>query len=240
MILDSLPEVISFDAAGTLIDVNWNPAQIAVESALVTGVPLGDPLVAGEAYGRLLRSRWSYFQELNLQRNEAICDAFWLEIGKDWLESLGIEPALAQGVYDHAMDRMFSPGSDIFSLFEDSIPTLEALQAAGFRIAIISNWDVSLHRTCRMLGLTDYCEIVVASLEEGVEKPDPLLFELTFERLSVLSGAVVHVGDDPVADVQGARNVGAKPFLIDRSLEAPEAHRLADLRDLLPHLGLSR
>lgn len=238
--LDFRPEVISFDAAGTLIDVNWNPAQIAVESALVTGVPLGDPLVAGEAYGRLLRSRWGHFQELNLQRNEAICDAFWLEIGKDWLESLGIEPALAQGVYDHAMDRMFSPGSDIFSLFEDSIPTLEALQAAGFRIAIISNWDVSLHRTCRMLGLTKYCSIIVASLEEGVEKPDPLLFELTFERLSVHPRNVVHVGDDPVADVQGARNVGAKPFLIDRSIEVSEAHRLADLRDLLPYLGLPR
>ena len=98
------------------------------------------------------------------------------------------------------------------------VSTIEAMgyQARpmpGVRMAIVSNWDNSLHRTLRMFGLTEYFEHVVASLEEGVEKPEARIFQIALERAGVEPGDALHVGDNPIDDWQGAKNVGMRALL---------------------------
>lgn len=208
-------DTLSFDAAGTLIDVNWNPATIAVEAAFLAGLNIPDPQGAGETYGRMLRSRWGDFQELNRQRSAEVCDAFWRELGADWLERIGQPGESLNSVSSIADQLIFGPGSKVFKLFDDTLPALESLKDQGIPMIVVSNWDVSLHRVCTLLGLTPYFETIVASLEEGVEKPEPGLFQVAQERIGV--SQVLHVGDDPLADVHGARQFGWDAVLIDRS-----------------------
>lgn len=205
---------VSFDAAGTLIDVAWDPAAIAVESALLAGLDLPDRQGAGETYGRLLHSRWSTFQELNRQRSPEICDAFWRELGADWLRRIG-QPAEAIGKVSAIADRLiFGPESKVFRLFPDTLGCLEDIKSRGVPMILLSNWDVSLHRVCEMLGLTAFFDHVIASLEEGVEKPDLGLFQIAQDR--VRTSPVLHIGDDPLADVHGARSFGWDALLLDR------------------------
>jgi putative hydrolase of the HAD superfamily len=59
----------------------------------------------------------------------------------------------------------------------------------------------------------------------GVEKPDPRIFEEALRISGVREERVVHVGNDPVADIRGAAAAGIDTVLVDREgdIEAPEA-----------------
>lgn len=227
--------LITFDCAQTLVDVRWNPSQLAVDSARAVGVYV-DKVQALAEYQRLLSSRWPLFRELNLTRSREVCDAFWLRLTEDWATASGIAPSRVGDIYDEAERRLFGPNSEVFRLYDDVIPTLDALREKGIRMAIISNWDVSLHRVVEMLGLSPYFELVIASLEEGVEKPEPEIFKLALRKLSASPDVSLHVGDQPVDDLQGARQVGMRGLLIDRNQPVSGRLVLNRLDHILDHL----
>ena len=225
------PEFITFDCAQTLVSVDWQPAVIAVKSASRAGLEF-DMQVAAEIYDRKLRGSWKEFQLLNLKRDEGVLATFWLDLTRGWMDEAGMPPERAPDVVSEANDMLFGPESRVFTIYEDVVPCLDRLAAAGYRMGIVSNWDNSLHRTLRMFGLTSYFEHVLASLEEGVEKPDPRLFQIALERAGVAAEDALHIGDNAVDDWQGARSAGMKALVIDRQADARTDVRITDLRQL--------
>ncbi len=107
-------------------------------------------------------------------------------------------------------------GTDIFQLYPDVVPTLEALRAAGYRLGIVSNWEPRLPLLCESHGIRHYFEFVVSSEAEGYVKPHPRLFQRGLELAGVEPEAVVHVGDSYPEDIEGARGVGIQAVLLDR------------------------
>jgi len=82
------------------------------------------------------------------------------------------------------------------------------LAAAGLRLAVVSNWDISLHAHLEALGLSTVVDVIVTSAEAGSPKPAPAVFELALARLGVDDPArVVHVGD-AATDRDGAEAAG--------------------------------
>jgi putative hydrolase of the HAD superfamily len=123
-----------------------------------------------------------------------------------------------------------------FRLYDDVAPALAALQAAGLRLAVVSNWDVSLVPVLERLGIADRFEAVVHSAGVGASKPDPKVFEAALEQLGLAPEAVVHVGDDLVNDVEGAQRAGIRAVLIDRSGRRRSREAIASLAELAPLL----
>ena len=81
------------------------------------------------------------------------------------------------------------------------------LQLAGLRLAVVSNWDISLSAHLRQLGLD---LPVITSAEAGAAKPAPAVFRLALSRLGVDDPThAVHVGDSP-ADAEGAAAAGLR------------------------------
>ena len=76
---------------------------------------------------------------------------------------------------------------------------------------------------------------------EGLEKPDPRIFQLAMERAGVEPGRSVYVGDNPEFDVDPALAVGMFPVLIDRRDRFPDAPgvRIASLEELPDVLGMT-
>ncbi|WP_223863492.1 HAD family hydrolase [Streptomyces sp. 5-10] len=62
-----------------------------------------------------------------------------------------------------------------------------------------------LDRADRRTGVLDQLNAVVLSCEVGLAKPDPAIFGVACERLSLSAGRVLFVGDDPVKDGAAAR-----------------------------------
>ncbi len=222
---------ITFDCADTLVRADWNPPLFAIECAKEAGLSM-DEQVAREQYERILYGRWKEYQQLNLSRDPDICDGFWIELTRDWMGKISLPSNSLDAVMQIARDRLYGPEQKIFWLFDDTLAALQRLQARGIRLAIISNWDYSLHRVVDQLSLKPYFEKVYASLEIGVEKPEPFIFTNALEELGVRPEETLHIGDNPLDDVQGARGVGMHAVLIDRSADKTSPGTLASLHDI--------
>lgn len=231
---------VTLDCAGTLIDVDWQPAIFATDCVERLGIPIDRP-VAESTYTRLLQTRWRHYQQLNLTRDQEICDGFWRELNHDWMVQTGLDLNWEEAIWKEAWEGLYGPRSRVFKLYEDSVEALEILRKRGLKIAALSNWDYSLHRIVRMLGLEPLLDEVVASLEEGVEKPDPKIFEITLERLRAEPDECLHVGDNPLDDVQGAMGAGMKAVLLDREKGTPPGkgviYRLTEIPEVLDWIG---
>ena len=126
--------------------------------------------------------------------------------------------------------------------FEDARPALDALKAAGFRLAVITNGDGAQQRA-KMVAtdLLGHFENIIASGDVKVAKPDAGIFRHSEKALGLQPGELAYVGDRLDADVAGAKNATWTPIWLDRksmpggSGEAglKVAHSLADLNELL-------
>ena len=87
---------------------------------------------------------------------------------------------------------------------------LRRLRAAGLALAVVANWDFSLHDHLRRHGLAEWFDAVVTSAETGVKKPDPAPFRAALELLGVDAARAVHVGDHAPHDEAGARAAGLR------------------------------
>jgi putative hydrolase of the HAD superfamily len=112
---------------------------------------------------------------------------------------------------------------------------LARLRARGARLAVVSNWDVSLHDVLERTRLRPLVDAVVISAELGAAKPDPAIFLAALERLDAVAGDALHVGDSLDADVEGARAAGIDAVLVARDgADAPAGVRaVASLDGLL-------
>jgi putative hydrolase of the HAD superfamily len=103
-----------------------------------------------------------------------------------------------------------------FTPFEDAPGALRAARAAGLRLVVVSNWDVSLHEVLERTGLAPLLDGAVSSAECGAAKPDPAPLRRGLELAGVDAADAWLVGDTPDADVAGARAAGVTPVLVDR------------------------
>jgi putative hydrolase of the HAD superfamily len=91
---------------------------------------------------------------------------------------------------------------------------LSALREEGYTLAIVSNTmrtpGATLRRLLERFGLLRYFAHVVFSDEVGVRKPDPAIFHGALRALGAEPARAIHVGDDSVLDVGGARAAGMR------------------------------
>ena len=207
-------EAVSFDAAGTLVECVWDPGKLAIECAEELGYPVNRESAHAIYYG-LLNARDHEYTDANLGGSESGNNAFWRKQVVLWTECVGIPEEAVDPIFDMAMERLLGRDSGFFRLYDDAIPCLEALKGK-VRLAVLSNWDTSLFHVLRMLEIDGYFETIIASRCEGFEKPDSRLFDVLFSRMQLQPDEIVHVGDNPVDDLRGAREVGMEAVLVCR------------------------
>lgn len=91
------------------------------------------------------------------------------------------------------------------TLFPEVQPTLEVL-ANHYRLAVLTNGNADVSR----LGLADYFQFALCAEDLGVGKPDPRPFQEALKRGGVQPHEAVHVGDNPVDDIGGAKAAGLR------------------------------
>ena len=137
---------------------------------------------------------------------------------RDFLKALGIQDYLDQITWELLQSEHSLFAANVATLYDDVVPTLQHLRDNGFKLAIVSNWDVPLDPLAERLGIAEYFDIIVASHDERVRsaKPDPHIFNYTLAAVGVSAAEAVHIGDIYETDIVGARNAGIRPILIDR------------------------
>jgi putative hydrolase of the HAD superfamily len=128
--------------------------------------------------------------------------------------------------------------SENFALYEDALPVLEELRRHGLKIGLVSNGARDLREFVEHHGLE--VDAGVGSRAHGKVKPDPSIFRAVLEQLGIGAHEAVMVGDTLEDDIEGARAVGIRAFLIDREDRYPDVEeRLPNLYALPAALGLT-
>lgn len=106
----------------------------------------------------------------------------------------------------------------------DALAVLATLKKR-FPIALLSNYPdgPAIRESLDVLGLTPYFDAIVISGELGYCKPHPIAFATVLQALALPSSAVVHVGDNWIADVQGAKRTGMQAIHLTE-YAPPEIH----------------
>ncbi|MGH8028970.1 MAG: HAD family hydrolase [Arenimonas sp.] len=130
--------------------------------------------------------------------------------------------------------------------FPDALEALARL-AAHAPVLALTNGNADLVR----IGIVDHFTGCISAREAGHAKPDGPIFQAACKHLGLSPREVLHIGDDPVLDVDGARRAGLRTCWINRRNEAWPRHlpkpelaftTLAELADWLgaPVLTSSR
>ena len=127
-----------------------------------------------------------------------------------------------------------------FFLYDDVAPALQALAADGFKLGLISNSHRSLDAFQEHFALRGLIAGAVSSSEHGYMKPHPSIFAAALQLLGARAEESVMVGDSIAHDIEGARRIGMRGVLVDRSddptqstEEIPVIRDLSELRRLI-------
>ncbi|MYE88648.1 HAD family hydrolase [Candidatus Poribacteria bacterium] len=108
-------------------------------------------------------------------------------------------------------------------LFDDVLPTLDALRG-NYTMGLLSNGNTYPERC----GLAGYFQFAVFAQDHGIQKPDPLLFQIAIERAGCAKRQLLHVGDSFRNDVIGAKQAGIKSVWLNRQCEDKEMKEQPD------------
>jgi REG-2-like HAD superfamily hydrolase len=160
-----------------------------------------------------------------------------MEIDQLALAELGLGPM--PEAFFHRLSELFMVTSH-WHVFPDVYPALDELRQRGLVVGTLSNWVWNLPELLHALDLVSHFDFIAASARIGFEKPHPRIFEWALDKADVTPAEAIHVGDHPIADVQGAIGVGIGAVLIDRwsrhtSDEVPDGVPIiTSLTELLP------
>jgi putative hydrolase of the HAD superfamily len=111
--------------------------------------------------------------------------------------------------------------------FPDTRQVLSELRQRGYKLGIITNGSSESQRAkIRAANLAREVDVIVVSAEEGMVKPNAAIFQLAADRLQVVPGACLFIGDSPENDVLGAKAAGMQAIWVKRNLPWPESQPL--------------
>jgi len=148
------------------------------------------------------------------------------------LEEAGYRGELAQQASD-----VFRQARNRVTPYDDVIDALNRLRQR-FTLVSVTNGNSQIQRT----PLYASFDLSLTAAEVGAAKPDPAIFHAASGRSGIPLEAFLHVGDDPVRDVQAGRALGLPTVWVNRDRRAwprsldPADLEVADIAELVEKL----
>jgi len=142
-------------------------------------------------------------------------DEFWVWYSFRYLKALSVPEEQASVLafpLFQAMKDGFNPESQVVP---GAFKTLKTLKDSGFNIGLVSNRSRPCNDELEQLGLMPHLDFAYVAAEVDTWKPDPRIFNRALEITGSLPRRTIYVGDNYFADINGAKNAGIQPILID-------------------------
>ena len=191
-------QAISFDLDDTLYDNR--PVMIALEQGMEKWITQHYPKTAS-----LNTTRWEQIkQQVAREKMELRDDVTqWRHARiQQGLSDCGYTLEEAQQGAEKAIEHMFSLRNQI----DVPAKTHEVLQQLMEQVPIIAITNGNADP--RQIGLDQYFDHVYYAGKDGKAKPNSALFQNAAQDLQLDPTQILHVGDDLICDVQGAKNAG--------------------------------
>ena len=125
-------------------------------------------------------------------------------------------------------------------LVEGAFEILEYLHDKGYKMHILSNgFQEVTHKKCELSGIQNYFETITSADEINIRKPKPEIYKYALDKAGVTAAESLMIGDDWIADVEGAKSFGLSVIyfdVFDDKFEADEVKVIKKLIELRDHL----
>ena len=201
-------KVVTFDAGNTLIRLSHPVGVTYAAVAKRFGAALSP-----EDLERGFRAAWKSVPRLPDVDGPRPDDgrSWWWEVVSRTFATAEAEVEAFDDFFDAVYREFALPG--IWRLEPGALELLQDLRRGGFRLGIISNFDLRLHEILNHVDILSLFEHVIVSSQVGADKPSPRIFEEALRRFAVEPGELLQVGDDEIAD-GGAHTLGIQTLII--------------------------
>jgi len=229
-------KTVLFDAGNTLLTPAIPESQVLSDAAASLGVSIDAAVIE-----KHIPAMYEYYEVLFARDNSVWADDeraadIWMEMYVYLCELVGI-PEIGTQVARIGYETYKDPRS--WTIFDDVMLTINALQSQQIAIGIISNWDSTLASIIQGLGMTHHFDVIITSAVVGLHKPQQEIFKLALRELGAKGDETMYVGDHIHADARGSAGAGLLPVLIDRDNQHKDSEgfiRIQNLHDLLKYL----
>lgn len=137
------------------------------------------------------------------------------EISAEEFENKAIEYARENKKGDHEAAKFYGLSLPKWHkkaerLYPDAVRVLIELKEQGYRLGIIANQSVGTRERLSVWNILRYFDVIIASAEEGVAKPDAEIFLRALQRTNCPPENAVMVGDRLDNDIVPAKRIGMK------------------------------
>jgi YjjG family noncanonical pyrimidine nucleotidase len=220
------------DADNTLLDYSRAEREAFLEAVApaLAGVP---PEEARQTYSRINAELWARFERRDITAEE-------LKIGRfrALLDFFGLGPDRADAARLSAEYLAALSGKAFF--LPHALEVLEELSRRAALCLITNGLTLVQKGRIHKAGIGRFFRAVLISEELGLAKPDPRFFLRAAEAAGLPRSELLCVGDNPSADIGGARAAGVAGCWYNPGGAAwpgpgdPPERIIGDLRELLP------
>jgi putative hydrolase of the HAD superfamily len=223
---------VSFDVGQTLAELD---TAFLEERLAERGV-----VVAASALEAATPTAYAQYDRLSTHAGHP-----WVAFMSTLLEEVDVDPVAAQR---HAESLFVDQPTR--NLWRRPVPGMfdlcRELSGAGVPVGVISNSEGHVATLLDQMGLEGVFRVVADSGRLGIEKPDRRIFDWFVERIGVPHAEIVHIGDSPTADVDGAIGAGMHAIWFDPGVRhgsivrpgVPRATNAEEVRRALAAIGL--
>lgn len=147
------------------------------------------------------------FERVNQEKRKAVKSGktdveFWLQFAKD--KEIHLPRGWAQD-FNTVMKDGIGINLKMFEL-------VDQLKEKGIPVAMLSNIDDRLAKVIRDFGLYEPFDPCLLSYEIGLEKPDPKIYEVLLNQMSLPAHEIVFI-DDKLENIEAAQKLGMDALL---------------------------
>jgi putative hydrolase of the HAD superfamily len=119
-------------------------------------------------------------------------------------------------------------------LMDDAFDTLEVLTARDYKMHIISNGyqDIQIKKM-KSGGIYHFFDQIITNDIAGSRKPDKAIFDFALENANATIENSIMIGDNLIADIEGARNAGLRTIYFNPELSGNDSENICELKYLL-------
>ncbi|MDE0517536.1 MAG: HAD-IA family hydrolase [Acidimicrobiaceae bacterium] len=203
---------VAFDAYGTLF--HWDFREVLQQALTDQGLEVDDITEAARSFEAAWNrvSPWATREDGKLDRREMFAGP-----PPDFITTWEIWRRQFTGLFeDRELDGDPTLGANLFRevlshapAYPDAHDVVDALDAAGYRIGLLSNADEDFLQSAVSHNRLRF-SVIQSSESLRVYKPNRAAFLELCHRLACEPAEVLYVGDSAQADVAGARHAGLR------------------------------
>jgi len=162
-----------------------------------------------------------------------IGEAWWDYIVERFTEiykELGVEDKVADDISRSIREIILDINN--YNLYEDAVPTLKEAEKAGYSNYIVSNNYPELFDIAKNLGIEKWFKDFIVSGKIGYDKPRKEIYEYAIKTAGYPEICYM-IGDNPIADIKGAKEMGIPAILVHRESESEADYKFSSLKEIL-------